>query len=143
MKHRSKDVVLEGLVQHLCRFDSELTDHFICPICLDTIPVSDRSKISEAHIIPKSAGGSMWTLACSKCNSEAGTTFDKWFGEYVRLRQENKELFETKLQAKYFKIDGVPYGGKYGLDQDGGLVFYIHEDRTAPKSLMELKRRHP
>jgi hypothetical protein len=141
MKRKYKDIVVEKLATHLRRFHPELTNHFICPICLEKIPAWNRPEISEAHIIPRAADGRLVTLACTKCNKESGTAFDKWFGEYVRLRQGNKELLETKFQAKGFKIDGVQFSGKHGVDQEGGIVFYIHENLTSPNSLTELNRR--
>lgn len=141
MKRKKKDVVLGRLAQHLRNFYPELANYFVCPTCLTKIPLSKASQVSEAHIVPEAAGGSLRTYLCRDCNSAFGAKQDKWFGEYVHLRQENKDLLETRVKANYFEIDGVRCGGTFIADRQSGFKFFIDRSRTAPKALEEIERR--
>lgn len=53
MSKVSKTSVLKMLSANLKVFFSELQEHFLCPTCLTKIPLKDKERISEAHIIPK------------------------------------------------------------------------------------------
>ncbi|HKI05799.1 MAG TPA: HNH endonuclease [Thermoanaerobaculia bacterium] len=141
MKNKRKSLVLGRLAEHLRSFYPELSHHFICPTCLVKIPLSKASQVSEAHIVPEAAGGSLKTYLCRDCNSNFGAKQDKWFGEYAHLRREKKDLLETRVKASYFEIDGIRYGGTFFADRQSGFKFYIDQTRTAPEALKELERR--
>lgn len=141
MKHKRKDLVLGRLAQHLGSFYPELPNHFVCPTCLAKFPLSRSSEVSEAHIVPDSAGGSLRTYLCRDCNSAFGAKQDKWFGEYAHLRREKKDLLETRVKTRSFDIDGVRYGGTFVADRQRGFEFFIDRTRTAPDALSELERR--
>jgi hypothetical protein len=141
MKSKRKDLVLGRLAAHLRSFYPELSNHFICPTCLARIPLSKTSQISEAHIIPEAAGGILRTYLCRDCNSKFGAKQDKWFGEYVHLRQEGKDLLETRIKAGYFDIDGIRCGGTFVADRESGIEFFIDMSRTSPDAIKELERR--
>jgi 5-methylcytosine-specific restriction endonuclease McrA len=141
MKGKRKNLLMRQMASHLAGFYPELSDQFVCPTCLAKIPLSKTSQVSEAHIIPRSAGGSSWTLLCRDCNSQFGAKQDKWFGEYAYLRKTRKDILETRVKAGHFLIDGVRVGGTFTADRGEGLKFFIHTDRTAPEALGELMRR--
>jgi hypothetical protein len=83
MKKSQKDYPKFGMF-----FFPSTKNHFMCPTCLDKIPLTQKDLISEAHIIPESAGGKPETFLCrKKCNSFFGTNQDKWFGEIIRLNR--------------------------------------------------------
>lgn len=141
MKTKRKNLLMHRMASHLAGFYPELSDHFVCPTCLAKIPLSKTSQVSEAHIIPQSAGGSLRTLLCRDCNSRFGAKQDKWFGEYAYLRKMRKDILETRVKAGHFLIDGVRVGGTFTADKGDGLKFFVDEDRTAPAALGELQRR--
>ena len=57
MAKLDKENIIEMLSQNLAMFFADLDAHFMCPTCLTIIPLTDKDRISEAHIIPKAAGG--------------------------------------------------------------------------------------
>jgi hypothetical protein len=140
MKQRVKKLIVERLAGHLAQFDTKLSDQFVCPTCLAQIPTADLGAISEAHIVPEAAGGSLSTLLCRKCNSDFGSKQDRWFGDYVRMRREKKDPVEAN-KANHFEIDGVRYGGTVVADRSRGIEFTVYSNLTSPEALRELQRR--
>jgi len=141
MKRKKRDRALRRLARHLRSFYPELFNHFVCPTCLARIPLAEISRVSEAHIVPKAAGGRLVTYLCRDCNSNFGSQQDKWFGEYTHLRRDNKDLLESRVKAGYFEIDGTRYGGTFTADRKSGLKFFIDKTRTAPEALEKLDRK--
>lgn len=142
MKRAYKAELAARLSKHLERFRPDLAGQFICPTCLNPpIPLSSLSEISEAHIIPKAAGGGISTLICRRCNSLFGTKQDKWFGEHVRLHREGKDVLQTRITTGDFTVDGVRYGGTFLADREHGVDFLIDSSRCSPEALDELRRQ--
>ncbi|MHB1290665.1 MAG: HNH endonuclease [Sulfuricella sp.] len=105
------------------------------------IPISDHHRISDAHIVPRAAGGSMATLACTSCNSTFGHTQDKWLGEYLRLKNSKSSILHTRHQKGHFCVGGQKVGGTFGVTPEGGLDFFININRTNPSALQEVERQ--
>ncbi len=128
-------------------FFPELKGYFKCPVCLTDIPLHEESGISEAHIIPKAAKGKLKTYLCTKCNSTFGSQQDKWFGEWVRLaNQETPTMLATNIRDGYFEIDGIKIHGNWRIDPQNKLCFYYYKDKNSPtvNELIEKKfREHP
>ena len=111
----------------------------MCPTCLSVVDIGDTQNITEAHIVPRYSGGKLKTYLCKKCNSDFGSKQDKWFGEFVRLNENGKGIFDTTNQSGHFEINGVRVGGKFRESPDGkGLDFAIMIDRTSPEALKKL-----
>ena len=107
----------------------------MCPLCLTTIPLSQKTRISDAHIIPKAAKGKLETYLCSKCNSTLGSKQDKWFGEYIRLSNlEIPTLPLTTIKDGYFWIDNIKVNGHWEADINKGISLYINKDRNSPET---------
>jgi len=80
----------------------------------------DLKNISLAHIIPKSMGGRLMTLACSKCDNRIGHDYDR------HLSQEKEVLRQIKKKGLYCKLN---YGSeKYGIIFEGHLSNNGHLD---------------
>ena len=136
---KSKKEILEMFSKNLEYFDPKFKNHFICPVCLKKIPISKQSDISEAHIIPKAAGGDIKTYLCRKCNSFLGANQDKWFGELIRLHlYETASMFSSKIKDRYFMIDGVKVNGRWKEDENKNLTFYTYRDRNSPETMKTL-----
>jgi hypothetical protein len=75
----------------------------LCPICLSEFGETDvETRLSEEHVIPASADGTLTTLTCKSCNSTAGHTIDKHFARFFKIenaRQTGKE-FDAKVKIK-------------------------------------------
>ncbi len=143
----SKEHILRMLSENLNRFRSDLENHFLCPICLEAIPLHKSERISAAHIVPDAAGGRIKTYLCkgrkgeSDCNSRFGQKQDKWFGEFIRLaRDDDATIFDTKIKESRFVWNGVPVNGEWLRDEDGGFRFDIHKERNSPETLERLMR---
>lgn len=114
----------------------DLKDFFICPTCLDKIPLKESHMVSEAHIIPKAAGGKLKTYICKDCNSRFGAKQDKWFGELVRMSKEDTpSVFFTKFKKPYFMIDDIKLNGHWEADKNKGFTFYINKGRNSPTTI--------
>jgi hypothetical protein len=133
MKSKLKKHILQMLSENLEMFHPEHKNSFMCPTCLSVIPTANPAKISEAHIVPKSAGGKLKTFICKKCNSKFGAKQDKWFGEIIKIANDKKKsLFATAIRDGYFLIDGVKVNGHWEQKEDGNLSFFIYVDRNSP-----------
>jgi len=147
-KKNKKTAILGRIVENLRAFYPELDQHFMCPTCLSVFPVTEQSRISEAHVIPKSAGGSLRTYICTGCNSKFGANQDRWFGDYLQLRRQSRgknqrTILDIPSNPHYFSIDGTRVQGTFRTEADGGLGFYIYEDKTAPEALRRVLSRQP
>lgn len=121
------------LSENLEMFHPEHKNSFMCPTCLSIIPAANLGHISEAHIVPKSAGGKLKTFLCKKCNSMFGAKQDKWFGEIIRIANDKKKtLFTTAIRDGYFLIDDIKVNGHWERKQGGSFSFVIHTDRNSP-----------
>jgi len=115
---------------------------FMCPTCMQVIPVSDIEKISEAHIIPKAAGGKLKTFICKDCNSGFGSKQDKWFGDIINIANSpNPSILSTGIKEGYFEIDGNRVNGIWKQDPTGGFSFYIHVDRNSPQQIAPVNKK--
>lgn len=134
---------LRELALHLTALEPDIRDSFMCPVCRRVIPLHDEEEITDAHIVPKAAGGVASTFLCKRtCNSPFGARQDKWFGEHVRLaRQEKPSIFDTRIQPKTFNIDGVPVQGFISTGADGGIDVRIDVHRNSPATNRLLDER--
>jgi hypothetical protein len=136
---RKKVVVLSKFSKNLGAFYPELNGHFMCPTCLQVFPLDQRSKISDAHIVPLSAGGGEKTYACKKCNSQFGSKQDKWMGEYVRLVRRKESIFHTSLKKNYLGIGGIRAGGTFERKPDGSFDFVVIKQKMSPETFELIK----
>ena len=135
--HKGK--TLKKLAQNLASFYPEYEKHFMCPTCLRTILLTEVAEISEAHIVPKKAEGTLCTYLCRGCNSEFGRQQDKWFGEYLRLlKARTASIMDTDMQAGHFFLDGKRVGGTFSVMNDREFEFQIRKDQTDPRIFKNL-----
>lgn len=124
------------LSENLEAFYPDLKNHFMCPTCLRKISLEEKRQISDAHIIPQSAGGTLKTYLCKKCNNDFGSKQDKWFGELIRIsKTENSSIFSTIIKDKYFKIDGMRVNGSWKKNNEGNFEFFIYANRNSPEAI--------
>lgn len=121
------------LSSNLKGFYPDLNNHFMCPTCLTKIPLSNKSKISEAHIIPQAAQGKIKTYLCRKCNSNFGRKQDKWFGEQIKISgKKAPKILATDIKDGYFWVDNHRVNGSWERGEDNNLHFQIHTNRNSP-----------
>jgi HNH endonuclease len=125
-------VLLKNLSASLRTFSPGLDNHFVCPTCLRTFGLTDPEGVTEAHLIPKAAGGKLATFLCKRCNSQFGARQDKWFGEYVRLKDAGKPIFSTKYKEMYFWIDDLKVNGRWEFDGKD-FSYLIASNRNSPE----------
>lgn len=131
-----KRQILERASRSIEKFYPELRGVFICPTCLCRTTVEDTIAISEAHIVPRAAGGRWTTLLCRKCNCTYGSLQDKWFGEYLSLiRHPALDLLRAKHQAGHFEVAGQRVNGRYQVRADGGVEFLVVVQENSPEAM--------
>ena len=63
--------------------------YFFCPLCRERFVrkdcIRDTPKLTLAHIIPKSQGGTWKTLACARCNNDNGSEIEHDFFTQQKL----------------------------------------------------------
>ncbi|MBI4478457.1 MAG: hypothetical protein HY651_00360 [Acidobacteria bacterium] len=133
-----KEELLKRLARGVHSFFPELTNHFICPTCLERVELPGDGKITVAHIIPQAAGGRLKTFLCKSCNSTFGSRQDKWFGETVQLKRSGK-LLSTKIRERYYEIDGVRVNGSWKQTETGDFEFFIYKNLNPPEVLQALE----
>ena len=130
------------LSENLEMFLPEYKNSFMCPTCMCIIPTANLNEISEAHIVPKAAGGKLKTFLCTKCNNKFGTKQDKWFGEIIKIaNDENASILSSGIRDGYFMIDGIKVNGHWKQDQDGSLSFYMYINRNSPEINQMINRK--
>ncbi len=140
---------LETLSENLKIFRPDLTHHFVCPTCLTPLTTDEIGKnITQAHIIPRAAGGTVCSLLCKKCNNLFGSKQDKWFGELIKVSKKGAvRLLSSDIKDGYFWIDNVRVNGTWKQAPDRSLKFYIDKMRNPPKVnqlvLTKFSRRPP
>lgn len=123
-------------------FFPEHKNCFMCPTCMRVIRLCDIEKISEAHIIPKAAGGKLKTFICKDCNSMFGYKQDKWFGDILNIANNVKpSIFSTAIKEGYFEIDGEKVNGTWKQTLTGNFSFYIHIDRNSPQQIALINKK--
>jgi hypothetical protein len=146
-KKDKKGILVGRIAENLRSFYPELDRHFMCPTCLAVLPIAESSRISEAHITPRAAGGSLKTYICKDCNDKFGASQDRWLGDYLQLRRRFQERQATFLDMPskpgYFVVDGTRVQGTFRTESDGSLGFYIYQDKTAPDALRRVLSSHP
>ena len=123
-KKEAKRKVAEELLRSLSFFNTGTVDCFICPTCLSHIPIQSQNEITEAHVLPKYAGGRLRTLLCRKCNSTFGSKQDKWLGDMLRIENSENGLFLTEaINEGYYVIDGLRVNGWWNFGKDNEIQF--------------------
>jgi len=138
----NKNDIIKKLSENLSMFFPDFREYFMCPTCLAKLPIRDKDKISEAHIIPKIAGGTIKTLLCTDCNNFFGSNQDKWFGELIRIANSDRpSVFSTNIKEGYFIIDEHRINGYWKIDDKGNFKFYWDVKRNPPhiNKLMQQK----
>ena len=146
MKSKTKKQLLTKLAAHLKWFKPNLENHFVCPTCLDQIPINRLDKISVAHIIPKSTGGDLTTFICKKCNSIFGHKQDRWFGDVLDIMNSNSpEPYVSKAKGVQFEMSGVKVNGDLRYNNDnGGFELLIDVSRNNPDTVkVDIKNGKP
>ncbi len=133
MKRDHKKNLLQNISRNLELFYPDLKGLFICPTCLKRISLNDMHLISEAHIVPKSAGGRLTTFLCRECNSLFGSNQDKWFGDVIDTEfLSRKSILYTSYKRSFFYIDGLKVNGRWEISSKNEFRFIICPNRNSP-----------
>jgi hypothetical protein len=124
---------LELLSANLRFFYPKLSNKFMCPVCFKKIDLGDNNEISDAHIIPRAAGGNRKAFLCRKCNSDFGSKQDKWFGELIRLTESKENIVQTKIKEDSFFLCNKKVRGRFEYMPEKGMEVLIHKDRNPPE----------
>ncbi len=143
-----KNHTLKMLSESLKVFIPEHNEHFLCPTCLDVLPLGRKTEITEAHIIPKAVKGKRRTFLCDKCNHSFGSKQDKWLVEYLKAVKTGipRYIIPTDIKEGAYWIDDIKINGAWHEDKDGSLAFYIYTDRNSPilnKMIIEKFKNRP
>jgi hypothetical protein len=131
------------LSQELARFSYELRGKFRCPTCLRDFtcnsPSTEDGLITEEHIIPKSAGGTLSTFLCKGCNSSFGAKQTRWLGDWIN-HNKGKAPFpiNPKKQKARATANGLTVNGSLRLAEDGAIEFISDRTRSDPKQYDQL-----
>jgi hypothetical protein len=107
--------------------------YFFCPLCRQPFVrencVGDKPKITLAHIVPESQGGTWKTLSCADCNSDNGRKIEKdfltqqklsdwvhgrgpipiWLGEGGKIKGEmTRDAINKQIRIKILTPDRNP-----------------------------------
>jgi hypothetical protein len=117
---RKREARIARLVADVERFYPERQGQFLCPTCLRWFVPGEFRALSDAHILPASAGGKQSTILCwQHCNGRFGRTRDKWLSEYLRLIavKDPAERYE-RVQRGHFRVGTLTVNGRFRLEGD-------------------------
>lgn len=139
MKTKQKKEVLNSISENLAAFSPRFNGKFVCPTCLEIIDINEIGRISEAHIIPKVAatGKKHTTWLCTHCNNTFGSSFDKWFGEYINY-QRKSSLLNEKITKGKLTLNGIEFNGTV-RKKTGSIDFIISNFRWGFNIILVMK----
>src|SRR5690606_25279696 len=133
-----KSRALRSISKAIGLFYPELRGIFICPTCLDHVPLTKQDTVSVAHILPRSCGGTRTTYLCRSCNSAFGTAQDKWLGEYVEQSKVSFNPLRAKHQSGSFTVNDVKVNGRYHVRDDGVIEFIGSDGTNSPDTIRKV-----
>jgi hypothetical protein len=131
---------LEIFHESLWRLAPEYKNTFLCPICRNSFPIDDPRGATEAHVVPIAAGGTRTTFLCFECNSEAGRTIDKWFGEALNVERCG-DILRSKYTDGRLVVNDISVGGRVDASDGKTLQFILDRSRSNPKNFDNLVRK--
>lgn len=133
---------LRMISHNLEAFAPELKGHFMCPLCMRRILLDKKNEITQAHIVPRAAGGKLSTYLCKDCNSLLGRFQDKWFGEYLNIQDQlSRNILSPDIKDPFFYIDGEKINGRWEQKADRSLEFIIFKDLNPPDVIERILSR--
>jgi len=124
---------LESLSANLRYFYPKFSNILMCPVCFRKIDIRNKKEISDAHIIPKAAGGNRKTILCRRCNSHFGSKQDKWFGELIRIIKSEENIVQTRIKNNSFFLCDRKIEGRIEYSPEKGYEILIHGNRNPPE----------
>jgi len=112
----------------------EVTDQFLCPICLTLFTrdalTAEPPAVALAHVVPKSLHGRLCTLVCRQCDNRVGSAFDSHVGREKELQDWEQGAAAVSGRLKYNNGDiGVE------IRRNGNtLGFWDVPQQSPPKS---------
>jgi hypothetical protein len=103
-----------------------LMDKFLCPVCLNEF--SDPSSLARAHVIPDSVGSKHRTLVCSRCDSIAGSKYDRHLAKEKEYFDDLKKPSATYVVFQPKRNKGI----KVVADLAGMRDLNPHMDFSSP-----------
>lgn len=140
MKSEYKLKVLKQISNNLSLFNGDYHNKFLCPSCLKTVDLNNLKQITKAHIIPESSGGKLFTWLCKSCNSLFGENQDRWFSEYINIKNSNYLLSDKSTKHTIY-YDGIKVNGNISQDKNG-IQFIIDQKRNSPETLNKVLSRY-
>src|SRR5688572_18824746 len=99
---KRRDAAIKALAAALEQFYPEHAGDVLCPTCLRRHPATNVDRwLTEAHILPRSAGGSLSTILCDRCNGPFGTRRDKWFSKGLVAAVISRNKLLTKRSFRF------------------------------------------
>ena len=121
--------------KQLSLYHPEQVGRFLCPTCFTVFTEDDLNgpnpRLSLAHIIPESMGGTACTLTCTECNSGSGDS----------LETDLLERYRQEMQAKGHLW--IPDGRMVGKFGNIGAEFRFSPDRSSLSIIMVQKQSNP
>ncbi|MHB8629956.1 MAG: HNH endonuclease [Aggregatilineales bacterium] len=72
-----------------------------CPICFEVFDRSMLSHLSLEHVPPKSLGGKVRTITCTRCNNQAGTNLESHLTNFVNFTGFLQGVPGSESEATY------------------------------------------
>ena len=115
---------------------------FACPLCM-TVYEKDalEKKITEEHIISRKLGGQIFTLTCTQCNSQDGSSLDSHLINKFRTDDKLAGLSDDPFRGK-LKVEGAEQSVDIyhtGASSSGFLIVGDPK-RTNPKALNTIQQ---
>ena len=118
-----------------------VTEHYICPICLETFNLNklgDKANdlLTVEDVPPKSLGGNPLLITCRKCNSSCGHNLDVYLLNEIRYHDERMDF--SKSKNTMLSCNGTSIRAKVTKDKHSGLKFDISRQNNNPQQVDEL-----
>lgn len=118
-----------------------VTEHYICPICLETFNLNELGDkaddlLTVEDVPPKSLGGKPILITCRKCNSFCGHNLDVYLLNEIRYQDEMTDFSKSKNTT--LSCNGTSIRAKVSKDEQSGFKFDISRQNNNPRQVDEL-----
>lgn len=121
-----------------------VTEHYICPICLETFNLNElgdkaNDLLTVEDVPPKSLGGNPLLITCRKCNSSCGHKLDVYLLNEIRYQDEWLDF--SKSKNTMLSCNDTSIRAKVSKDKQSGFKFDISSQNNNPQQVDEFIRK--
>lgn len=108
-----------------------MENSYLCPLCLQSFPISDIEALTIEHVPPVSVGGKPILAICRECNSHTGADIDAYLQNELQIDYDSKHFCEKAAKSK-ISFNGIEINGQTTFDAPKKFLFSVSSHNNDP-----------